>query len=159
MVDEKKNVKAYENRLGVAGNIIPWVLTIKDNPERVAFVLHRITGLFLIIYLLIHVFVTSRTPNPLSWEQFLEFEESSLLGPVFLWFLFGAIVFHGLNGLRLLFVEALGKFIGRPRPPRPPYKPTSLMETQRKILYAIFIISFIAWIVGGVIIFKEFGYL
>lgn len=154
---ERRKPRFLENRLGIAGNIIPWVLMIRDNPERVAFVLHRLTGLLLIIYLPVHIFVTSMTVNPQKWEDFLLLEENPL-AQFFLWILFGSIVFHGLNGIRLLLVEGLGKGIGKPEPPEPPYKPTSLSSSQRTWLYAVFAIWLVVWIVGGIILFREFGW-
>ena len=147
-----------ENRLGIAGNILPWALMIRDNPERLAYILHRITGLILIIYLPAHIFVTSMTVNPQKWEQFLQLEENPL-ARFFLWILFGSIVYHGLNGIRLLLVEGLGRGIGKPAPPKPPYKPTSLSSSQRKWLYAVFAAWLVIWIVGGFILFREFGWI
>lgn len=156
---EKKNVKFEENRLGVLGSIIPWMLRIKNNPERWAFVLHRLTGIYIALYFLAHVYVTSLTPYPKAWLAFLTAVEENPAITIGEWILFGSIVFHGLNGIRLILSEAFALGIGKPKRPIYPYATGSLYSWQKKALYVVLAISIILWIAGGIILFHEVGWI
>lgn len=73
-----------------------------------AFMLHRLSGIGLTVYLYLHLVVLDRLRGgPQAWDSFLALVRS----PVFLILdavlLFG-LVFHGLNGLRL-FLTGLGR--------------------------------------------------
>lgn len=132
----------------------PWLVKAKNNPERLAFVLHRVTGVIIILYLLAHVVVTSFTVSEPQWTALME----AFKGPVNKigeWIVAGAVFFHGLNGIRLLIVEFFGAGIGRPERPKPPYIPPSLKPSsgQRIGLWLVFALSLVAWIVSGVLIF------
>jgi succinate dehydrogenase / fumarate reductase cytochrome b subunit len=65
----------------------------------------------------------------------------------------GALVFHSLNGIRLLLVELLALGIGRPEKPKPPYIPPSLKGYQRTLIYIVFILSLVIWALMGYVIF------
>jgi len=156
-MDERK-VKFYENMLGIVGNIIPWSLKIPGNPERWAFAIHRLTGIYIALYFLLHVYMTSQTPYPKAWTSFIEFTTTNPLIVFGEWLLFGAIVFHGLNGIRLILSEAFALGIGRPKRPIYPYVMGSLAGWQRKVLWAIIIVWIILWVAGGVVLFHESGW-
>ena len=68
---------------------------------RWAFMLHRVTGLALTLYLGIHlVLLNQLRAGPSAWDAFVSLVRS----PVFLILdalLLGAAAFHGFNGLRL----------------------------------------------------------
>lgn len=69
-----------------------------------AFVLNRITGLILVAYLLVHFVVLSRLAmGPAGWDDLLALFGSRpfLVGDVLL---VAAVVFHGLNGLRVILL-------------------------------------------------------
>ena len=155
---EKERAVFDENRLGILGNILPWMLKIQDNPERWAFVLHRLTGIYITLYFLAHVYVTSQTPYPNAWTAFLRFTEGNPLITFGEWILFGSIVFHGLNCIRLILSEALALGIGRPKRPVYPYVMGSLSGWQRRSLYVIFAVTTILWVAGGIILFHEAGW-
>ena len=69
-----------------------------------AFVLHRLSGLGLVLYLGLHLILLGQLRDgPMAWEAFLQVARS----PVILaldGLLLGAVTFHGLNGLRLTLV-------------------------------------------------------
>ena len=69
-----------------------------------AFVLHRVTGLGILIYLFLHLAVLSLLARgPSAWDDFV----SIALSPFFLFFdvvlIFGLLA-HGLNGIRVTLV-------------------------------------------------------
>jgi succinate dehydrogenase / fumarate reductase cytochrome b subunit len=66
-----------------------------------AFILNRLTGLGLTFYLGLHLIVLSKlAQGPQAYDEFVAFSHSTMikLGEVIL---IAAILFHGLNGLRL----------------------------------------------------------
>ena len=70
-----------------------------------AFILHRITGLSLIFYLLLHIIVISTSlKGPDPFNNLL----AVLTSPPFIiadLALLAAVLFHGLNGIRILFFD------------------------------------------------------
>ena len=149
-------VRFLVNRIGFwRASLNPWVLKLRNNPERLAFVLHRVTGFILLAYLLAHIIVTNtpaRTGSWSSWEHLM-----SLFNNPFNRFgefiVMGALIFHGLNGIRLLLTEFFNIGIGEPEIPKPPYIPPTARSLQRRILYIVFVLSIILWVVSGLIIF------
>lgn len=78
------------------------------DPGWYAFVLNRFTGLILVAYLLAHFVVLSRlAAGPDGWDDLLALFGSRpfLVGDVLL---VAAVIFHGLNGLRVI-VLTLGR--------------------------------------------------
>jgi succinate dehydrogenase / fumarate reductase cytochrome b subunit len=70
-----------------------------------AYVLHRVTGLALLFFLFFHIkSITNATAN--FWEYDLlmvRYQEADFkAGEIALWF---ALLFHGINGIRLLLVD------------------------------------------------------
>ena len=111
-------------------------LHIRNNPERLMFTLHRWTGIILLVYFTAHaitmglLFAGNLTAARIA---------SEIIGnKLILWIVAVTASFHGLNGIRLILVEALGLGIGRPEIPKPPYISTSLRSSQRKLLYILF---------------------
>ena len=108
------------------------------NPERVAFLLHRLTGLILVVYFTLHA--ASMGCMFSGWG--CSGLASGLIASKSVRLVVGvSAVYHGLNGVRLLLVEALGLGVGRPGIPRPPYLSASLRSAQRYLLYAAFLVS------------------
>jgi succinate dehydrogenase / fumarate reductase cytochrome b subunit len=70
----------------------------------VAFALNRITGIGLVIYLILHLIVlSSLTGGEAGWESFLRLART----PLFFLFdvaLFGALLYHALNGIRVTLI-------------------------------------------------------
>ncbi len=156
----RKKPKLLENRGGLRHHLNPRYPKARWTAERWAFILHRLTGIFLAVYLLAHIFVTSRVAQGQdAWEAIMSSIESNPLGVVGEWILWGVIVFHGLNGIRLILAEALGIGVGDPRRLKVPPEPESVYGKQRALLWIFVVLGFIAWIVGGLILFGEAGWL
>jgi succinate dehydrogenase / fumarate reductase, cytochrome b subunit len=119
-------IKRYDNRLGIAG----WLSGGRWGVERYAYILHRITGLGILTYFLLHIIVTSlRVKGIYLWAG-----HGFMHQPIFKfmeYLVFAAFAYHASNGLRLVLVE-LGFAIGKPMEPVYPYK-TSL-NVQRPLL-------------------------
>lgn len=133
----------HPNRLGLRG----WVVGGRWGPERYLYTLHRLTGLGLVLYLLLHVVVTSsRALGADAWMAAM----ASVTGPLFRlaeFLVFAAFVFHGSNGLRLVLIE-LGFLTGRPEEPVYPYR--SSLDVQRPwtlvlMLAAAALLAFGGW--------------
>ena len=135
-------IKRYDNRLGIWG----WLGGGRWGVERYAYSLHRLTGLAILLYFLMHIFVTSlRARGIYLWT-----EGGFLHKPVFRvgeFFVFVAFAYHALNGLRLVLVE-LGVAVGKPTEPVYPYK--SSLNVQRPLLVAAMILAFLLIVAGGV---------
>ncbi len=152
---EKGKFKFLDNRLGVIASIYPWIMDIRGNPERIAFTLHRITGIILVGFVTLHI-ISTNTPARAGWEAWVEeVQRLSGVNPVSILFFIamGALVFHSLNGIRLLLVELLAMGIGRPEKPKPPYVPPSLKGYQRTLIYVVFILTLVIWALMGYVIF------
>jgi succinate dehydrogenase / fumarate reductase cytochrome b subunit len=134
-------IKRYDNRLGIAG----WLSGGRWGFERYAYILHRITGLGILVYFLMHIFVTSlRVKGIYLWVGHGFFHQ-----PIFKfmeYLVFAAFAFHACNGIRLVLVE-LGFAIGKPMEPVYPYK-TSL-DVQRPLLVCMAILTLVLLAVGA----------
>lgn len=81
-----------------------WMAPRWRDPGWYAFVLNRFTGLILVAYLLAHFVVLSRlTAGPEGWNELLALFGSRpfLVGDVLL---VAAVIFHGLNGMRVILL-------------------------------------------------------
>ena len=135
--------KGRPNRLGIVG----WMAGGRWGFERYMYTLHRLTGLGLLAYFVMHIFVTSsRAFGKDAWVAAM----STVTGPLFRFgefLVFAAFAFHALNGIRLVLVE-LGFAIGKPIEPVYPYR-TSVNE-QRPLAIGVMILAAILAIAGGV---------
>ncbi|MDY6820322.1 MAG: succinate dehydrogenase, cytochrome b556 subunit [Deferribacterota bacterium] len=125
----------YKNDLGIWGFVYGGKYTI----ERYLYTLHRITGLGILLYFILHIFVTYlRVYGAETWESTMAVVENPIfkLGE---YLVFIAFVFHALNGLRLFFNE-LGIGLGEPEPPIFPF--SNSIEKHR----------YVVWIVGIVVV-------
>jgi len=143
--------KTYDNHLGIKG----WALGGAWSPERYLYTLHRVTGLGILAYFLMHIFVTSaRVLGPESWNALLG-DEGFLRMTVFKigeFLVFAAFGFHALNGIRLGLVE-LGFAVGKPMEPVYPYK-TSL-NASRALTVVLMLLSAAFILAGGFDFFVE----
>jgi succinate dehydrogenase / fumarate reductase cytochrome b subunit len=134
--------RAHPNRLGIKG----WVAGGRWGFARYMYTLHRLTGLGLLAYFVMHIFVTStRAIGPESWERAMDV----VSGPLFAfgeYLVFAAFVFHAVNGIRLGAIE-LGFAVGRPIEPVYPYE-TSVGRTMR-LAKAVLMIAFVVAVWGG----------
>lgn len=132
----------HPNRLGIWG----WLGGGRWGAERYLYTLHRVTGLGLLAYFLLHVIVTSsRAFGSSAWEAAM----ARVSGPVFVvgeFLVFAAFALHGLNGIRLVLVE-LGWAIGKPIEPVYPYR-TSVDE-QRPLAIGMMLLAGLLIVAGG----------
>jgi succinate dehydrogenase / fumarate reductase cytochrome b subunit len=87
---------------GLARRATYWLVPRWRDPGWWAFALNRFTGLILVAYLLAHFVVLSLLlQGEDGWNQLLELFGSTpfLVGDVLL---IAAVIFHGLNGLRVI---------------------------------------------------------
>ena len=135
-------VRRHPNRLGVRG----WAGGGRWGFERYLYTLHRITGLGLLAYFVMHIVVTSsRALGPESWQQAMDV----VTGPVFQvgeYLVFAAFAFHAVNGLRLAIIE-LGYAVGRPIEPVYPY--ATSVGRQRRLARAALMIAAVIALWGG----------
>jgi len=133
--------KRHDNRLGIWG----WLGGGRWGVERYAYALHRITGLSILLYFLMHVVVTSlRAKGIYLWT-----EGGMLHKPIFRvgeFLVFLAFAYHAFNGLRLVLVE-LGFAVGKPIEPVYPYR-TSL-NVQRPLLIVMMLLAGLFVVLGG----------
>jgi succinate dehydrogenase / fumarate reductase cytochrome b subunit len=110
------------------------------------YTLHRLTGLGILAYFVIHIFVTTtRALGRESWESAM----AGVTGTFFVigeYLVFVAFAFHALNGIRLVLVE-LGVGVGKPIEPTYPYR-TSL-NVQRPLAVGAMLLAAILVVVGG----------
>ena len=123
-----------------------WLSGGRFGLERKLYILHRLSGLALIFYLPIHIYVTSfRVRGKAEWDDVM----GSLANPlahVGEFLLVVAFIFHALNGLRLGLTE-LGFFIGRPE--RPVFPQVTSLNRQRPLMWVLMVIAAAAVIAAG----------
>ena len=138
--------KTMENRLGIWG----WLGGGRYGPERYAYTLHRVAGMALLLYLLMHIVVTSaRVFGEATWRVTM----AAVAHPVFRvgeYLVFAAFAYHALNGVRLILVE-LGIGLGRPAVPIYPY--VSSVRRQRPLLIACMVLAALLLLLGGLDLF------
>jgi len=143
-------IQPRPNLLGVRG----WVYGGKYQLERYLYILHRVTGLGLLLFILFHF--TATTVFRVQGEEVWKGTMSLLHDP---WFKAGeylvvvAFVYHALNGLRL-FLQELGFTLGKPIPPIYPYKDSIRKKRPITIVFIIIIVilaalAFYDFIAGG----------
>jgi len=130
--------RSFPNRLGIRG----WAYGGKYRIERYLYTLQRITGLGVLLYLPMHLVVTSQKLDQQNWESVMSLVNRGLL-PWGEWLVFAGAVFHALNGLRLGITE-LGFALRKPQ--RPVYPFTLAAGRQRPLVYAVLLLA--ALIVG-----------
>ena len=136
------DIQGHPNRLGIWG----WLGGGQWGAERYLYTLHRLTGLGLLFYFLLHIFVTSaRAFGPDAWKASM----GRVSGGVFVigeFLVFAAFAFHAFNGVRLALIE-LGFVIGKPIEPIYPYR-TSVHE-QRPLALVVMLLAGVVLVAGG----------
>lgn len=139
---------AYNNRLGLKG----WVYAGKYTFERYLYLGHRLSGLGLVAYMVLHIIETAnRMRGEEAWAALMALFASPLF-KVIEYLLFAAAVFHGMNGIRLLLTE-LGFFLGKPKEPVYPY--SSSVMRHRPLTYVIMGLAALIIILGGSSLFFD----
>ena len=129
-------IKPRQNSLGTGG----WFWGGRYGLERYLYLLHRITGLGLILFAVFHLSATTifRVQGQDVWEATM----GLLHNP---WFKIGeylvvaAFSYHALNGLRLILQE-LGFTLGEPTPPIYPYKDSIRKKRSWTIVMLVIIV-------------------
>ncbi|MCX5855872.1 MAG: succinate dehydrogenase, cytochrome b556 subunit, partial [Deltaproteobacteria bacterium] len=125
--------KQFDNHLGIIG----WLGGGRWGVERYLYILHRLTGLGILLFFLMHIFASSvRMYGPESWAAAM----AILKNPVFKlgeFCVFVAFAFHALNGIRLIFIE-LGLAVGKAEEPVYPYK--SSLNNQKPLMMIVMVI-------------------
>jgi succinate dehydrogenase / fumarate reductase cytochrome b subunit len=124
------------NQLGVWG----WVYGGRYQLERYLYILHRVTGVGLLFFILFHFTVTTvfRMQGQGVWESAMSILNNPILK-------FGeylvavAFIFHALNGLRL-FLQELGFTLGKPIPPIYPYKDSLRKKRPLTFVFVVIIV-------------------
>jgi succinate dehydrogenase / fumarate reductase cytochrome b subunit len=123
-----------------------WLFGGRWGPERYLYSLHRITGLGLLLYLAMHIVLTSsRALGQGAWEEAM----GRVSGPLFVigeYLVFVAFAFHAINGLRLALAE-IGFGVGKPIEPIYPYR--TALDVQRPIVVVAMILVAMLIVVGG----------
>jgi succinate dehydrogenase / fumarate reductase cytochrome b subunit len=131
-----------KNKLGLLG----WLGGGLYGMDRYAYALHRLTGLGILAYFIMHIFVTGKRLNgPEQWESTM-----AIFGSPFFkvgeFLVVLAFAFHAINGIRLILVE-LGWLIGKPGVPSFPYSYSTLRHKPLFIVFMIFAAALM--IIGG----------
>lgn len=140
-------MKGYTHGSG----IFAWLAGGRRGIEGYLYVLHRISGLALLLFLVAHLFLTgSRLLGEQTWEAVM----AATHHPVLLfaeYLVFAAFVFHAFNGLRLVLIE-LGFAVGKPERPVYPYR--SSLDSQRVLMIVLMIVTGVLIALGGFEILK-----
>lgn len=135
------DVKHHPNRLGIWG----WLGGGRWGMERYLYALHRVTGLGLLSYFLLHIIVTSsRAFSPQAWDRAM----GLVTGPLFKlgeYLVFVAFAFHAVNGIRLALVE-LGFAVGEPIEPVYPYRTS--VDVQRPLALGALAVALVLVVIG-----------
>jgi len=132
-----------KNRLGILG----WLGGGRYGMDRYAYALHRISGLGILAYFIMHIFVTGRRiGGEAQWESTMaNFSSPAFKAGEFLVVL--AFAFHAINGIRLVLVE-LGWLIGKPGVPSFPYSYSTLRH--KPVFVVVMVCAAVLMIIGGV---------
>lgn len=142
------NNRSRDNREGLKG----WLNPTRYGWERVSYWLQRLTGIFLLVYFVGHVYETSSLIKGLdAWNAMLAMTQTTA-GHIFLLLVIGTSTFHSANGIRLIFTES-GKGLGKPGRPDYPYDAASLNYRQRSGIWIALILAAIAMLYGASVIF------
>ncbi len=143
-------VKPRPNQLGAGG----WFWAGNYKLERYLYILHRITGLGMLLFVAAHLFETTvfRIQGESVWAMTMRFLENPLfeVGLILVSF---AFVIHALNGARLI-IQELGYMLGKPKRPVYPYSDalrrkrgiTMIFMAVMIVLIAVF---FLNRVIGG----------
>lgn len=97
-----------------------------------AWVLHRVTGLALVFYVILHIWVISSLQlGPQSFEATMAFVSAPVFRFLEVGLLF-CVIFHSLNGIRLIAMDFFG-----------------MTERHIGLFYLLMAIGAVLWIWGG----------
>jgi succinate dehydrogenase / fumarate reductase cytochrome b subunit len=141
----QNEVKPRPNQLGIGG----WFWGGNYKLERYLYILHRVTGVGLILFAIFHLFETTvmRSQGESVWEATMRFLANPIfeIGLILVGF---AFVIHMLNGARLI-IQELGFLLGKPL--RPVYPYSDAIRRKRvftMIIMAVIIILLIVFVIN-----------
>ena len=141
-MDPNSKPTAYNNRLGVKG----WMYAGRYSFERYLYLGHRLSGLGLLAYMILHIIETAnRIRGEEAWAGLMALFASPPFR-VIEYLLFAMAVFHAMNGLRLMITE-LGFFLGKPKEPVYPY--SSSVMRHRPLTFIIMALAGLIILLGG----------
>lgn len=143
------------NRRGIRG----WLNPYHYNLERWAYVFQRLTGVLILLYVLGHIGDTSffvggplgAGPSQSSWALDLSVTEN-VVGHLILALTATVVVFHGINGIRLILAE-YGIIFQKPSAIEYPYKAKGLRALQQHLIWAAIALAIVAALWSGTILF------
>lgn len=98
-----------------------------------SFVLRRFTGVALVLYLLLHIWVIGSSLNsPETFNERLNFLQTDLF-KIFEIALLAAVIYHAFDGIRLLLVNWF-----------------KVTEKRKSMFYSVMVVSALMAIAGGV---------
>ncbi|MDG6914739.1 MAG: succinate dehydrogenase [Nitrososphaerota archaeon] len=132
-----------------------WFDPRRTNIERWAYTFQRVTGLAVLAYVVAHIGDTSffvggpfgEGPSRASWAAGLSVTES-LLGHLVLVMVVLVVVYHGINGVRLILSE-YGVIFDKPSRPDYPYRAKSLRAVQRHLIWVAIVGAILAALYSG----------
>ena len=144
-----------QNKRGVMG----WINPYHYNLERWAYTFQRLTGVSILLYVLGHIGDTSffvggpfgSGPSQASWAGDMAVTEN-VVGHIILVMVVLVVVFHGINGIRLILSE-YGLIFQKPTRPEFPYRAKSLRALQRHMIWAAIAAAIIASLWTGALLF------
>ena len=107
------------------------VTRYKIRTGMLAWMLHRLTGLALVGYLVVHVWGLKAITNPDAYNALI----TGYHAPIFKvgeFLLLGAVAWHALNGLRIVLIDFLG------------WSPN-----QKKLFWTLGLVAAVLFLVGG----------
>ncbi len=107
----------------------------KLHPGYLAWILHRVTGVLLGLYLFLHIWVIHHIANgPESFNDVMAVVQSPLFHLLEIG-LVGTVVYHAINGLRVFFLD-YGRLAHR--------------DIFRKATYVTFAVSLVLIVIGAI---------
>ena len=125
-----------------------WVFDKPLHLERIGMMLHRATGLGLLLYLVFHLVVTNAILGGRAFFADIMGMLSNPAAHIGEIVVVGAVGFHGINGIRLILI-GMGVISGRPHGPDFPYKAPSLNNKEKGALWTAFGIAVVSVLVAA----------
>lgn len=131
--------------------IIEWFRIKGWNLEKTLFALQRLTGWGLTLFLIAHIIVDHQIVYGESvWNSFLAIESTPFMRVILLLIAI-ALLFHGLNGIRIILTE-FGILLTKPKEPEYPYQPWFKAKKHRDLVITIIIMVILLTAYVGVVI-------
>lgn len=125
--------------------LVLWLCGGRKGPEGYLYLLHRITGIILLLFVIGHVLLSSSQLLGMEvWAELMEMATSPVV-EYFRYPLLFAFGFHTFNGIRLILVE-LGLSVGRAEQQVYPYRGS--IRRQRPLVIAMMILTAALLVVG-----------